>query len=366
VKRTFTALGIGLALLLGAAACAQPGAGAGAGSAATGVRLDAEPLGAALVTPSFGWVLTDHSLLLTGDGGKSFAAAKLSLPDGPARAAYFADARHGWVAAAAGTGITVARTADGGGTWTNTTLTGTDEVGSLSVGFGDDNRGAILAGRQTSSNFSMGTLWSTVDAGRTWKPSRAPVNGTVTVDGTGAVWLAGGVFGNQLFGSANAGRSWTAQKLQVGSGTVESVSAPAAGVVTATVTNGPAARISMLRAGTDGTWTEHGSVALAADPGVAPPLARYASTVMMIDPSGKHLYRGAGTAAGAVTPMSTVDATGLPVGASQASFVDTNSGWVLSSFGTCAGHKTDCTYTTQVTSTTDSGRSWQPIATYQR
>jgi hypothetical protein len=362
MKRTLSALGVGLALLVGVAACAQTGGQAGSPGRTAALRLTAEPLGAALVTPRFGWVLTINQLLLTTDGGASFQPASVNVPATPARAAYFADANHGWVASATGTEITVSRTADGGSTWKTLSLKGTDEVGSLSISFAGDNRGALLAGRQTSSNFSMATLYATADGGGSWTPVAAPVNGTVTADASGNVWVAGGVFGNQLYATSDAGRTWTAQKLDVASGSVESVATPSHGVVAATVVDGSATRIATLTAATGGAWTENASVAVPADPGVAPATAGYDSTAIMVDPSGKRLYRGSD----ASRQLSSVVASGLPAGASQASFVDPNTGWVLAASGTCAAAKTACTYTTQVTATADGGKSWRAVATYQQ
>src|SRR2546421_10966455 len=68
------------------------------------------PLDAALVDGNFGWVLTPDALRISTDGGRPFHDTNPGIPAGPARAAYFLDARNGWAASAAAGTLTVART----------------------------------------------------------------------------------------------------------------------------------------------------------------------------------------------------------------------------------------------------------------
>src|SRR5437773_9172518 len=140
MRRTLVFVGVLLAASVG---IAWYGGVAGAGSAV----LRSAPVDAALVTPDFGWILTADELLLTRDGGASFATARVDAPESTARAAFFRDNRQGWVAAAGADGIVVARTGDGGRTWRRAVVAAGAPASApigLRVAFGDAAHGALL------------------------------------------------------------------------------------------------------------------------------------------------------------------------------------------------------------------------------
>nr|BFE69006.1 hypothetical protein GCM10020092_023070 [Actinoplanes digitatis] len=178
------------------------------GQGCVGAALQSAPRDAALVTPRFGWLLTGDELLLSHDGGDTFAPAKLHLPGGGAQAALFRDERRGWVASAGPGGITVARTSTGAATWSTTTIPTNSGIGALRLAFRDANHGALLAQIATSKAFSRAELFTTADGGATWTARTAPVVGDIAVDPDGRLRLTGGVGHDEVYTSTDDGRGW--------------------------------------------------------------------------------------------------------------------------------------------------------------
>jgi hypothetical protein len=313
----FLPLVLGAGLLTLTSACV--------GSADAGVQpgraVSAPLIDAALVTPQFGWVLTTDQVLLTKDGGGTFTAAPVTLPAGLARTAYFRDADQGWVAATDGATITVARTADGGATWKNSTVESVEPIGGLSVGFGDATDGALVAKVQTSPAFSKAHLFGTADGGTTWTEKSAPVAGQVTVEPGGRLWLAGGVLGNELYTSSDHGTKWTKPSLALAAaGTIDGVTAPLGGVVSAKVSDGTTTRVARLTSPDGGaTWRE--------------------SSTAKADKAG-------------------------PAGTFHQTYAGDAAGWAVTSTGQCASGKQDCSITYSVQATIDGGATWKRLVTY--
>jgi hypothetical protein len=349
MRRTLWVL-LPLALLAG---CARVDAQAGAGALA----LDSAPIDSALVTPQFGWLLTAGQVLLTRDGGASFQAAPVQLPAGQARAAYFRDALHGWVAAADGTSVSVARTSDGGASWQVGSVTGSEPIGAVAVGFGDPANGALVAKVQTSGAFSKAHFFDTTDGGASWRETGAPVAGTVGVDPGGRIWLAGGVLGNELYTSTDQGKNWAKPAIQLGqAGPVDAVTPPQNGVLS--VTSG--SRVAVLTsADGGGSWRESASVPLADTTGAAAPVAVRDASVLVAEPTGGRLHRIDTKGA-----RSDPNGSGLPAGVSHLSFASTANGWAMSAAGNCAKGKEDCSITYTVAATADGGNAWHAVATF--
>jgi len=313
----FLPLVLGAGLLTLTSACV--------GSADAGVQpgraIGVPLIDAALVTPQFGWVLTADQVLLTKDGGGTFTAAAVPLPNGLARTAYFRDASQGWVAATDGATITVARTADGGATWKSATVESVEPIGGLSVGFGGATDGALLAKVQTSPAFSKAHLFGTADGGATWQEKSAPVAGQVSVEPDGRLWLAGGVLGNELYTSSDHGTKWTKPSLALAqAGTIDGVAAPQDGVVSAKVSDGTATRVARLTS-----------------------------------PDGGATWRESATAK---------QDKAAPAGAFHVTFASDTAGWAVASAGQCANGKQDCSVTYSVQATTDGGATWKRLVTY--
>jgi hypothetical protein len=357
MKRLLASAVTGVVALALVSACGQrPDVDAGA--LAVTDTLTSAPLDAGLVTDRFGWVLSADAVLLTRDGGKTFQTTAADVPAGPARAAYFTDATHGWVAALGATGIAVARTADGGESWTASTIPTKARIADLSVAFGDAKRGALVAREQTGGAFSVADLYATSDGGASWRPGTAPVAGRVAVDTAGRIWLAGGVLGNELYSSADRGASWAKARFSLsGGGAPQAVALPANGVLPVSV----GSRIGLLTSTDNGaSWRETGAVRTATDSAVAPAVSvARDSSVAVADPAGGRLGRvpAANGSTAAATPKS---AQGLPAGVSRIGMVG-SAGWALASSGSCAGQKQDCVITHRLVATTDNGATWHEL-----
>lgn len=340
------------------AGCGQRPEAVSPGAPAANV-LRSAPIDAALVTPDFGWVLTENQLLVSSDGG--FTESKVELPAGQARAAHFTDAQHGWVAAVSGPkAVTVARTSDGGNTWQYAKIATSEPIGSLSVGFGTEVAGGLLARIQTSNAFSRGYFFATADGGQSWNAAgEAPVAGQITVEPDGRIWLAGGVMPDHLYTSKDQGHSWTAPSLDV---TPTVVGLPKGGVLPVSVGDGTTARVALLTTADSGaTWHESANVALQADQGVPAALAVNGSVVLLADNGSGRLHRGGKSA----SSMKSVDAKGLPGGVSRMTLAGPNAGWALASNGSCAKGKQSCAIIYTLAATDDSGDSWRELLTWQ-
>ncbi len=142
------------------------------------------------LTADSGWVLMGSRLYWTDNRGQAWR--ELALPDLGASvilAATFVDAQQGWLVShdlneAGEPRYTLARTADGAQTWRTSALH-LFEPGDVSalasaayVQFLDARTGWLLVKRQTSSAFSVGTLFKTNDRGETWtRLPQAPIAG---------------------------------------------------------------------------------------------------------------------------------------------------------------------------------------------
>jgi hypothetical protein len=365
MKRLFTFVAVACGVVLSAAACGRPGATDATGGGG-GTVITSAPVDAALVTPRFGWVLTADQVLLTDDGGGTFRASPVALPPNSARAAYFRDAQHGWVAATDGETVTVARTADGGRTWQSAVTKASEEIGRLEVGFGDALRGALLAQVRTGGALSRAEMFTTADGGATWTAGSAPVAGHLRVDPDGRIWLAGGVLGDELYTSNDQARTWSRPALQlVKTTTVDGMAPPERGILPVTLTDGAVSRVALFRSSDNGAnWRETDSVPLAARlSGAAPSVVRD-SGPLVLDPAIGRLYIRRTTGAAASGDART--AAGLPSGVIRLAFPDENNGWALSSSGSCANGKQNCSITSSVSSTSDGGTTWRRVLGWRR
>jgi len=316
------------------------------------------PVDAALVTPSFGWVLTADRLLVTSDGGRTFTDTKAPLPATTVRAAHFTDARHGFVTASAGYALTTARTSDGGRTWTTGTVNG-PEYGSLSAAASDAEHGAVLA--QTSRMLPSATLLATSDGGASWSPSPAPA-GELGMETGGRIWVAG----DGLSSSTDQGHHWTKTKVGIdGSFDTKAVAPPTGGVLPVTlVTRTDQTQVALLTSTDKGrSWTETNRVSVhgKTGPGVRVPVATAGGGPLVVDTAGGHAYR---VPAHRASAMATPDLrpAGLPEGAGSVTFApDGRTGWALAAYGRCAKGKTGCSLYHPLSMTTDGGVTWRQV-----
>src|SRR2546421_455524 len=194
------------------------------------------PLDAALVSGEFGWVLTPDALRISTDGGRTFRDTHPGIATGRARAAYFLDSQHGWVASAVGGTLTVAPTSDGGAHWTATrTPSGADTGDQLyasdpsgawspatvafatpvdSAAVSPPRSGVVTARVERNGHTTTATLTSP-DGGRTWSETAtaaatAPAHRwDLTRVGKCARLKADCVLTTTLRATTDAGAHWT-------------------------------------------------------------------------------------------------------------------------------------------------------------
>lgn len=357
------------ATALAVTGCGTVQAGQETGQAAHAPAAEgSSPIDAAIVDSGFGWVLTPEQLLVSRDGGRTFTDAQVPLPATASRAAFFRDAANGYVTASIGGTVRTARTQDGGRTWRTTAARGpAPEYGRLRMAFGDASHGAIVAETSGGAMSSTATLFTSADGGATWSPRRAPVAGEVSVEAGGRIWLAGGVAHDQLYRSADQGRSWDRAELRLdAAATTQAVAPPVGGVVpVTTVTSADQTQVALLTTADKGrTWQERNRVALQGrtGPGVLVPVTATRSGPLVLDTGGRHAYR---------LPLSgtaqDLRPAALPEGADAVTFApDGNTGWVLATYGRCANGKSDCTLYSPLLTTADGGATWQQARMWQR
>ena len=212
---------LGLALALLGLALAPPHGQASAAGRAVDLQ-GFRPLAA-----DEGWILASGRLYWTRTGGRSWD--DLTPPDLEARAiaaASFVDAQHGWLALveageAGAVAYALARTADGGRTWSIAPLAlfapgdPAALAGAVSLYFLDRHTGWLAVRRATSSNFRLGSLFQTSDGGDTWTRLPLPGGGPVYFATAKTGWTAGGAAGDELYRTVDGGRTW--QRQTVGS-----------------------------------------------------------------------------------------------------------------------------------------------------
>jgi hypothetical protein len=174
---------------------------------------------AELATPDWGWALVDNRLLATADGGATWqeitpeAASQQPILD-----VKFVDAQRGWLVSEADGGLTVFSTQDAGLTWKPGRVeTGpiSAPVGGASLEFIDESNGWLAVRLQSGSSFSLGLLFATQDGGLTWQPRSLPLGEEATFRDALHGWTAGGPDGAQLYATQDGGFTWQAQRLEL-------------------------------------------------------------------------------------------------------------------------------------------------------
>jgi len=171
--------------------------------------------------PGVGWVLNGKRLLWTQDNGSNWE--DITPPGTPTAAIsnlFFLNRTLGWAmladwgenGAAELPIYQLASTSDAGKTWKiyplDLSYEFRDGMGGPSMSFIDSQRGWLLLGRVSSSNFSFGLLLATGDGGATWKRLPAPPGaGRINFLTAKHAWLAGGVFGS-LWVTHDGAKTW--------------------------------------------------------------------------------------------------------------------------------------------------------------
>src|SRR5215216_5897481 len=133
-----------------------------------------------LITETSGWVLLNGQLFWTSDAGQSWDEISPSISvDAAVQDVQFSDSNTGWILwmtpnSDGSSSFTIAHTNDKGVNWSTIipSLFDSGDVASYAakaqMGWFDEHTGWIAVKQSSSSNFSVGTLFTTSDAGKTW------------------------------------------------------------------------------------------------------------------------------------------------------------------------------------------------------
>ncbi|RMD95917.1 MAG: hypothetical protein D6812_18055, partial [Deltaproteobacteria bacterium] len=167
-----------------------------------------------------GWILLDNRLYWSDAEGRAWREITPSdLGAATIRGVSFLDSRQGWMVLTEMTGegeisYLLGRTSDGGQTWAITPLDLFSPhdpaalAGGIFLGFRDREMGWIVVKRATSSNFSVGALFTTTDGGERWQRRTLPIGAPVVFLAEGRGWTAGGAAGNELYRTLDRGERW--------------------------------------------------------------------------------------------------------------------------------------------------------------
>jgi photosystem II stability/assembly factor-like uncharacterized protein len=174
-----------------------------------------------LLSPEVGWILSDHRLLITTNNGLDWKDRTPVGVDGlPVQTVQFIDIQHGWLVSRQEVSqeLSLWSTQDGGESWREYFLPQLIqepgfEAGLVQIFFVDPDHGWLMLQRQTSSNFSLGSLFRTQDGGETWQALSIPIGELVYFVDPDRGWTAGGVFGDELYITTDGGQTWQPQYL---------------------------------------------------------------------------------------------------------------------------------------------------------
>jgi glucose/arabinose dehydrogenase/photosystem II stability/assembly factor-like uncharacterized protein len=173
-----------------------------------------------LLTETSGWVLLNGHLFWTSDAGQSWDEIGPSIPaEAAVQDVRFIDSNTGWIVwmtsnADGSSAFTIAHTNDNGANWSAFTpsLFEAGEVASYAdkaqMGWFDKQTGWLAVKQSSGSNFSLGTLFTTSDGGKTWTRSMLPVADQVTFSTPRIGWASGRPTGDQIFKTQDGGSTW--------------------------------------------------------------------------------------------------------------------------------------------------------------
>jgi hypothetical protein len=329
-----------------------------------------------LLSPGTGWALVGHRLFWTSDNGQNWEDITPGSDRRSVSKAYFFDAKTGWAILPGNDGgrdsVTVASTRNGGRTWENaqvafdSTAQGRRLGRIVSLYFANAQQGWLVLQFSSSSNFSMGAAFRTLDGGLTWAalpspPAAGEISFTTTQDG----WMIGGPAGDRLWQTRDGGQRWQPAAIAApadctGSQPVYSLpffTGASYGRMTATtVTSSGNCLIDYVTADGGQSWqtlqVSKYSAGLHTSVTIAGAQARHAyasGTEISIEQDGV-LRQGA-----------------LPAGLqpngdiTRAEFPDSANGWLNYSSGECQQAKMNCLQQSELLATVDGGKTFSII-----
>lgn len=302
------------------------------------------------------WVVTDQALLVTSDAGHTWTSLAAANVAG-VRSMVVLDAQHITLGAIDGLDVVIRSTADGGKTWQESPLKTQGQPGDVRLATGHGMIAALVQ-QTTSSNSSQADLFVS-SAGSAFANQSAPAAGRLSITGPDEMWLAGGVLGNQLWRSADAGSTWSESQLPLDLGADVSVSVPvrvADRLRLAVTLNGPTTQEAWLTSSdAGGTWQRLGLMTIGGSTGQGVALAASSADdrLVVAGPAGG-LFEV--TAAGQT--LSPISPNGLPPGVTALDFTSATGGWALVTQRGCAVGKSQCFAVTRLFSTRDAGQTW--------
>ena len=320
-----------------------------------------------LLAANTGWVAGERHLLRTDDNGQHWTdITPPVVGSGTIDAAFFLDARNGWVASRNEAGrLAVSITGNGGQSWVSQQVPVPLEEGASAIGidFVDGQHGWMMVRLPSSSNFSRGRLLATADGGRTWTALPAPpIADTFRFTNRSTGWLAGGPEGTQLYVTRDGGVHWERETLPA-TGAVNTIpqsyrlpvfSNDRDGTL-AVVMGGPrGSQVAVFETHDGGThWTLENSTAVGANNGPIAIAVLKGGGVIAAPPNGTALVS---VGKGETRTNSSFQSAIAPNEAiTQLDFASDEQGWVLVSGGVCENGKTQCHQATRLLATSDAG-----------
>jgi hypothetical protein len=334
-----------------------------------------------------GWLLAGQRLLWTENAGSQWSDITPSSSFAePLLAAHFIDESMGWVvsgAQAAGD-LVVHQTADGGNSWqsSSTRMDVPPDFGSAYLTFIDSNTGWLVLKLQSSSNFSLGKLYRTVDGGASWQELSLPIGEPVRFIDANRGWVAGGVQGNEIYATSDGGATWQPQTIipvekNIAGTTL--IDLPVfdnqlEGLVAVTFDDQEAQRVELYATEDGGnSWSLASTVRLNSN--------KFAGSPAKFALAGSNLWLVASPESQLVPSLSgkTLSSdlsliSNLPEGVVKIDFAGSETGWAHVENGICSGEKfagtelapdaSDafrCEMRSMLLKTTDGGRNWLEI-----
>ena len=234
----------------------------------------------------------------------------------------------------------------------------------VSLSFVDPQTGWALATYPSSSNFSVGELFATTDAGGTWQRSQAPSGGRVTFGSKSNGVIVGGPAGSDVHVTSNGGKVWRRASVARDPGRVVYAAAAVAGgralVIGAAPASNSAERRIVAVGSDDGgtTWREEGGADVPVSDGsdLASAVGQKGDVWLAASPDGKQVWRG--TKSGTVA----IETSGLSAGVVELSLAGSGQvAWALSQVGGCSDTKTACSVTRTLSASSDGGTTWRAV-----